>query len=162
MPESSSTVTFRHASPGDAASVRACLEAAFEPYRHLYTRDAFNDTVPTVPGLTTRLGVMQILVAVDSTGAVVGTVGYEILDSGEGHLRGMAVVPRLQGRGIADELLDRAEDNLRQQGCSHVTLDTTEPLHRATRFYSRHGYTPTGVVGNFFGMDLFEYAKALV
>ncbi|MBT8399487.1 MAG: GNAT family N-acetyltransferase [Rhodothermia bacterium] len=161
MPESSPIITVRHASTKDAAAVHACLAAAFKPYRHLYTPDAISDTVPTVQSLRKRFRVMRVLVAVDGAGAVVGTVGYQVLNSGDGHLRGMAVVPNLQGRGIARQLLDQAEYNLRQQGCSRVTLDTTEPLRRATHFYRRHGYSPTGVVGDFFGMALFEYAKTL-
>jgi len=42
-----------------------------------------------------------------------------------------------------------------------VTLDTTRPLERAIRFYERCGYRATGVVRDFFGMPLFEYAKDL-
>jgi hypothetical protein len=40
-----------------------------------------------------------------------------------------------------------------------VTLDTTEPLKKAIRFYLRHGYKPSGIVKDFFGMPLFEYEK---
>ena len=104
---------------------------------------------------------MRLLVAVDDAGAVIGTVSCQILASGDGHLRGMAVVPSFQGRGVAQQLLACAEDGLLQQGCSRVTLDTTEPLQRATQFYKRQGYDPTGVVGDFFGMPLYEFAKRL-
>ena len=45
------------------------------------------------------------------------------------------------------------------KGCSLVTLDTTEPLERATRFYEKHGYRLSGRVSEFFGMPLFEYVK---
>ena len=40
-------------------------------------------------------------------------------------------------------------------------VDTTEPLQRAIRFYTRHGYSATGIVRDFFGMPLFEYEKLL-
>ncbi len=46
-------------------------------------------------------------------------------------------------------------------GCARITLDTTEPLQRAMRFYERNGYQRTGHVGNFFDMPLIEYAKLL-
>ena len=42
-----------------------------------------------------------------------------------------------------------------------MTLDTTRPLECAIRFYERCGYRATGVVRDFFGMPLFEYAKDL-
>ena len=74
---------------------------------------------------------------------------------------GMAVAPGWQGSGVAAALLEAAEDQLRQAGCTRVTLDTTEPLQRAIRFYTRHGYAATGHVTDFFGMRLYEYAKPL-
>jgi hypothetical protein len=43
-----------------------------------------------------------------------------------------------------------------------VTLDTTEPLHKAMRFYGKHGYVPSGRATDFFGMPLHEYVKLLV
>jgi hypothetical protein len=46
-------------------------------------------------------------------------------------------------------------------GCARLTLDTTEPLKRATRFYERNDFRPSGVVSDFFGMPLFEYIKDL-
>jgi hypothetical protein len=46
-------------------------------------------------------------------------------------------------------------------GCSRVTLDTTEPLARAIAFHRRCGHAPTGVVRDFYGMPLMEYAKHL-
>ena len=62
---------------------------------------------------------------------------------------------------MAQRLLDAALADLRACGCARVTLDTTEPLRRAIRFYERNGFRPTGAVGDFFGMPLFEYARAL-
>ena len=73
----------------------------------------------------------------------------------------MAVLPAWQGAGVAALLLDAAERELRAQHCSRVTLDTTEPLQRATRFYEKHGYRASGRVSDFFGMPLYEYAKVL-
>jgi GNAT superfamily N-acetyltransferase len=73
----------------------------------------------------------------------------------------MAVLPTWQGAGVAALLLDAAERELRDQRCSLVALDTTEPLRRATRFYEKHGYRASGRVSDFFGMPLFEYVKDL-
>ncbi len=73
----------------------------------------------------------------------------------------MAVLPQWQGRGTAKELLEAAESQARAAGCTRVTLDTTAPLQRAVRFYEKNGYRATGVVGDFFGMPLYQYGKEL-
>ena len=151
----------REASLDDATAAMACLSSAFEIYREIYTPDGFKDTVLTPQSAKQRFREMTVLVAENDAREVIGTAAYQVLGSGEGHLRGMAVHPRFQGKGVADQLLSAAETKLRELGCSRVTLDTTNPLKRAVRFYCRNGYEPTGVVGDFFGMQLFEYAKNL-
>jgi len=153
------TLSIRRATPEDAPGILRCLGAAFEPYRSLYTRAGFHDTVLDAETMRARLATMTVLVAAEHD-AVVGTVAYALVGQ-EGHLRGMAVLPERQGSDIAAGLLSRAEADLRALGCARVTLDTTGPLRRATRFYERRGFAPTGRVTDFFGMPLFEYAKSL-
>jgi GNAT superfamily N-acetyltransferase len=82
-----------------------------------------------------------------------------VVNPEEGHLRGMAVLADWQGAGIAWQLLQHAEAELRLQQCSRVTLDTTAPLKRAIQFYERNGYRPSGKITDFYGMPLFEYEK---
>ena len=153
-------VTIRRATRADIPAVMDCLAAAFAPYQSRYTPGAYQDTVLTVEAAERRLGEMTVLVAEDASGGVVGTIAAAAY-AGEGHLRGMAVRPGQQGRGAADRLLHAAEAELQRLGCTRVTLDTTKPLERARRFYERCGYRATGVVRDFFGMPLFEYAKQL-
>jgi ribosomal protein S18 acetylase RimI-like enzyme len=138
----------------------ACLRAAFEPYREQYTADAFLDTVLSLETLAVRMRAMAVFVAVGPNG-VIGTIAAQAVDDVEGHLRGMAVRPDSQGRAVAHQLLTAALAELRVLGCSRVTLDTTEPLRRAVRFYEKNGFRPTGRVSEFFGMSLFEYAREL-
>lgn len=109
--------------------------------------------------LQDRIRDMCLFVAVAER-KIVGTIGCKA-NGDEGHLRGMAVLPEWQGKGVATSLLEAAEAELRRAGCTLVTLDTTKPLERAIRFYQRHGYLVTGRVSDFFGMELFEYAKRL-
>jgi GNAT superfamily N-acetyltransferase len=104
---------------------------------------------------------MSILVATTDDGDVVGTVAYQLVKPGEAHVRGMAVLPGWQGAGAAQSLLDNVEAAARALGCHRLTLDTTEPLERAIRFYERNGFRPSGRVTDFFGMPLFEYVKPL-
>lgn len=103
---------------------------------------------------------MFVYVAVTRRGRVIGTVAAAIAD-GEGHLRGMAVHPDFQHRGVAAKLLERSLGDLGARHCRRVTLDTTRPLRTAARFYEAKGFRRTGGVSDFFGMPLYAYAKLL-
>jgi GNAT superfamily N-acetyltransferase len=63
--------------------------------------------------------------------------------------------------GIAQLLLETAQAEIRAWGCSRVTLNTTQPLVRAVRFYRKNGFTATGAVHHSFGMPLYEFEKKL-
>lgn len=151
----------RRAREVDADGILRCLGEAFEPYRSQYTPHAYTDTVLTPETIRTRLETTSVFVAVGEGGEVVGTIGGSDLGGGEGHIRGMAVMPALHGQGVAARLLEAVEDELRALGCTIATLDTTEPLRRAARFYERHGYRASGRVTDFYGMPIFEYLKPL-
>lgn len=155
-------INIRRATVSDADAILGCLHSAFEPYRKHYTYEGFADTTLTVETLQQRMAWMHVFIALDESSAVVGTIACQMLSSGEGHIRGMAVLPAMHGRGIAKRLLAHAEAHLESQGARRVTLDTTSPLQRAIHFYEKHGYRPTGKVGDFFGMRLFEYVKELL
>jgi ribosomal protein S18 acetylase RimI-like enzyme len=158
---SAGATTIRKATLHDMEAVLECLRAAFAPYEHHYTKVAFQDTTLTRESYPDRLREMTVYVALENSDRVIGTIACNAIGNGEGHLRGMAVLPGFQASGVADHLLAHAEQELAQQHCSHVTLDTTEPLQRAMRFYERHGYRRSGKVVDFFGMPLIEYAKVL-
>jgi len=155
-------VSIRSATADDAEAVLTCLRLAFEPFRASYTSDAYRDTVPTLDAIHARLASMCVLVAVSPDGEIVGTIAAQRAGPNEGHLRGMAVRPGWQGAGVADRLLEAAERTVVDWNCSCLSLDTTEPLQRAIRFYLRHGFRASGRVTDFFGMPLFEYLKILV
>jgi len=106
-----------------------------------------------------RLKEMWVFVAV-SGNKTVGTIGCRA-NGQEGHLRGMAVLPEWQGTGVATALLRAAEAELRWKQCAWVTLNTTKPLQRATRFYERQGFSASGRISDFFGMALYQYKKSL-
>jgi ribosomal protein S18 acetylase RimI-like enzyme len=155
-------ISTRRATSEDAAQILACLHAAFEDYRKQYTPEGFLDTVLTPETFQERLEAMIVFAAVNDSGEVVGTIACNLVSAQEGHLRGMAVLPSLRGSGIAAQLLSHAEEELRSRKCARITLDTTEPLQRAMRFYEKHGYRRSGKISNFFGMPLAEYQKVLL
>jgi GNAT superfamily N-acetyltransferase len=154
-------IQIRTATVEDLPGIRDCLRTAFARYRAEYTAPAFADTVLTPESARARLRSMAVLVALDGSGAVVGTVAWASVSPDEAHLRGMAVVPSLQGRGVADALLLRALGQIQAAGHRRVTLDTTLPLTPARRFYEKNGFRPLGKVSDFFGMPLVEYYRTL-
>jgi GNAT superfamily N-acetyltransferase len=149
----------RKAGGNNASAILTCLAAAFEEFRDQYSAGAFADTVLDSETVQRRLREMCALLAI-AEGRVVGTISCSA-NGAEGHLRGMAVLPEWQGKGVASALLTAAEHELLGRGCSYVTLDTTEPLTRAIQFYESHGYARSGQTVDFFGMRLHEYRKAL-
>jgi ribosomal protein S18 acetylase RimI-like enzyme len=161
MPASSPLpgISIRSATNNDAQEILGCLQAAFAPYREFYSPAAYLDTVLTPETLQDRLAQMQVFVAETRAGQIVGTIACQAISHGEGHLRGMAVLPSCQGARIAAELLNHAEAELRRQNCTEVTLDTTAPLERAIHFYEKLGYRRSGRTTDFFGMPLFEFHK---
>ncbi len=159
MPEQEpAAVSIRRAITADMRGILDCLAAAFEPHRASYTHDAYLDTILTEETIIARLGSMRVFVAVAGD-QIVGTIACSKQSADEGHLRGMAVMPEWLGRGIAEKLLRAAEAELARQSCLRITLDTTEPLQRAMRFYEKHGYRRSGKTTDFFGMLLHEYVK---
>lgn len=154
-------IVIRLANARDASEILACLHAAFAPYRESYSPAAYLDTVLTPETLRDRFAQMQVLVAQTASGQIVGTIACQLIGHGEGHLRGMAVLPACQGIGIAGQLLGHAEDELCRRNCTRITLDTTAPLERAMRFYEKFGFRRSGKITDFFGMSLFEYHKNL-
>jgi GNAT superfamily N-acetyltransferase len=155
----SEEVAVRRATAADANAILQCLKIAFEPYRAAYTSAGFQDTTLTPVTLEQRMQSMVVLVAC-ACDQVVGAVAWSA-SGDEGHIRGMAVLPQWQGAGVATRLLAAVEDGLRALHCSRVTLHTTAPLQRAISFYRRKGFKPSGKVGDFFGMPLYEYVKQL-
>jgi GNAT superfamily N-acetyltransferase len=152
--------SIRRATADDSTGILECLSLAFAPFRESYSEQGFLDTILTPETLKVRLSEMVVFVAVGE-GCVIGTIGCKTVNEREGHLRGMGVRPERQGSSVATELLAHAEQELLNEGCSAITLDTTEPLKRAMRFYEKHGYRPTGHVQDFFGMPLFQYRKQI-
>jgi N-acetylglutamate synthase-like GNAT family acetyltransferase len=162
MPPPAARISIRNAKGEDFPGILTCLREAFEEFRELYTPEAFLETVLTPSTLRERREAMSVFVAVNSRVQVVGTIAASVVSLEEGHLRGMAVLPSMRGSGLAAQLLRRVEAELTQFRCARVTLDTTEPLLRAMRFYEKHGYRRSGKTKDFFGMLLIEYQKTLL
>jgi len=106
---------------------------------------------------------MKVYVAIDHDGKIIGTIGWQKINMEEGHIRGMAVHPKKQGMNSpATSLLQHVEDEARFEGCKIMTLDTTEILQRAQKFYRKNGYKKTGKTTKWLGHIIIEFAKKLI
>jgi GNAT superfamily N-acetyltransferase len=65
---------------------------------------------------------------------------------GHAILAQLAVHPDERGQGLAERLMDAAEDWAAEQGYTHVALDTAKPAEHLQRRYARRGYAPVGEV----------------
>ena len=152
----------RQADFHDAKSIHKAILAAFEEYRPYYTPEGFADTIMSEQVAIERMKEMTLYVAIDKNGTVIGTIGWQRVSEKEGHIRGMAVLPKNQGENSpAIDLLQAVESDALSKGCTYLTLDTTAPLKRAQHFYKKCGFKETGKTGDFFGLIIYEYAKKI-
>jgi N-acetylglutamate synthase-like GNAT family acetyltransferase len=152
----------RKALSKDAKGIHEVLLAAFEEYRSHYTPEGFKDTVMSEEAVLMRMKEMTIFVAIDKEERIIGTIGWQKINNQEGHIRGMAVHPKWQGKNSpADNLLQTVENDALKNDCLFLTLDTTAVLKRAGSFYKNHGFKLTGKTGDFFGSKIYQYLKYL-
>jgi ribosomal protein S18 acetylase RimI-like enzyme len=154
-------ISIRKANAIDSQGILECLQEAFDAYRSVYTPGAFRDTVVGPEDLENRMATMCVFVAASSSGEVVGTVACNVVGPQEGHIRGMAVRPAWHGVDVAAKLIRSVEAELRNRGCTWISLDTTLPLQRAMRFYEKQGFQRSGRISDFFGMQVVEFVKPL-
>jgi len=152
----------RKAQSDDAKGIHEVLLRAFEEFRDFYTPEGFSDTVLSEKIALERMKEMTVFVAMDGNGKIIGTIGWKKVSEREGHIRGMAVHPKRQGKhSPAAELLQKVEKDAHSQGCTYLTLDTTAILKRAQNFCKKHGFKKTGKTGDFFGSIIYQFAKKI-
>lgn len=91
----------------------------------------------------------ELLVAVDGTGALLGTVTVafpggryaQIAHDGELEFRMLAVAPHARGRGVGEALTRAVLDRAHELGATRVVLCTLEAMKAAHRLYERLGFT---------------------
>ncbi len=156
------TFIIREATKEDAYEIHRVIAAAFEKYRSFYTNEAFNDTISSKEGIENRLDNSTIFIAVNDKQEIIGTIGWQKVTKNEAHIRGMAVLPQYQGKNSpASLLIKKVEEEAKKHSCLVISLDTTEILQRAQRFYSKHGFQKTRKTGDFFGNTIIEFIKKI-
>lgn len=84
-------------------------------------------------------------IAEDSSGKRLGYINVrsghdDVADQPCAYIALLAVVPEAEGRGVAGQLLERAESWSRGQGFALISLDVFASNLRAQEFYNRAGF----------------------
>lgn len=148
----------RRATPADADALHALMLAAFGPYRDQYTDACFDATVIDPARFCRRMDEGPVWVAED--GELFGTVGAKVDERGL-YIRGMAVHPKAQRRGVGAQLLAACEAYAHDHGIDTLWLSTTRFLDASARLYEAHGFVPADGPADLHGTPLRSYEKRL-
>ncbi|HEX3706594.1 MAG TPA: GNAT family N-acetyltransferase [Mycobacteriales bacterium] len=143
--------TFRVATDGDVAAVVALIESAYrgDSSRAGWTTEADlldgrrtdPDAVRSIVAADDRLA----LLAVDSSGGLLGCCELRSRSECVAYFGMFAVVPTLQGGGIGKAVLDAAEHWVRRMwGATRMEMTVLAQRDDLIAWYERRGYQRTG------------------
>ena len=79
----------------------------------------------------------------EHAGNLVGCAAIVLRENDVGQLRWVVVDPAERGRGLGKDLVARALDYCRDQGCCSVVLETTDRLPESEKMYEKFGFCIT-------------------
>jgi len=155
-----SEVNVRGANPADCREIHHVLLESFEPYRKVYTKEAYDETVLSSDKIEKRITdpETEVLVALHKN-EIVGTATINIQVGDDLYIRSMAVKPDTQGKGIGRCILEEIQEIAVQRQCKTISLECYEPLKNAVRLYERFGFRRTGEKRAYHGVEIFEMKK---
>lgn len=68
---------------------------------------------------------------------------------GYGEVKAMFTAPEGRGRGVAAAIMRALEDMARDEGLTHLRLETGDELAAAVRLYERFGFSRSGPFGDY-------------
>ncbi len=139
-------LTIRPAEEADLAAVGAIT---VEAYRVDGFLEGTEDYADTLADAAARFQAADLLVAVDASGEVLGSVTVvrpgtpyaEVSEPGELEFRMLSVAASARGRGVGDALVRAVIDQARAIGVERVVLSSSEKMLAAHRLYRRLGFT---------------------
>jgi ribosomal protein S18 acetylase RimI-like enzyme len=143
-----SEVTVRRARPSELAAVgRVTLEA----YRASGFTEAGSSYAQKLADAAPRFGEAELWVAVDASGAVLGTVTMappgsvwaQVAEPDEMEFRMLAVSASARGRGVGEALTTAVLDRAAELALRGVVLSSSTEMTTAHRLYERLGFYRT-------------------
>lgn len=161
-------LTIRPAEEADLAAVGAIT---VEAYRVDGFLEGTEDYADTLADAAARFQAADLLVAVDASGEVLGSVTVvrpgtpyaEVSEPGELEFRMLSVAASARGRGVGDALVRAVIDQARAIGVERVVLSSSEKMAAAHRLYKRLGFTrlPDRDWAPLPGVNLMAYAYGM-
>jgi ribosomal protein S18 acetylase RimI-like enzyme len=135
----------REARPDEFAAAGELTAAAYIADGHVGGDDEYVDELRDA---ASRAADAELLVALDSSGTVIGTVTAcrdgspyrEIARAGEGEFRMLAVVKSARGNGAGEALVRTVLARAHADGKRAVALSSAATMHTAHRLYERLGF----------------------
>ncbi|MET9633949.1 GNAT family N-acetyltransferase [Lentzea sp. NPDC006480] len=135
--------------PATEADLPAVGSVTVEAYRVNGYLEGTDDYADTLADSAARFRDAELLVAVDESGAVLGSVTVvhpgtpyaEISQPGELEFRMLSVAASARGRGVGEALVRTVIDRARAAGVGQVVLSSSEKMAAAHRLYERLGFT---------------------
>ncbi|PRX48274.1 acetyltransferase (GNAT) family protein [Prauserella shujinwangii] len=142
-----SDVRIRAARPGELAEVGELTVAAYRA-DGLLTHDAGDSYAGELRDARARAEQAELLVAVDGTGTLLGTVTVtragtpyaELARDDELEFRMLAVAGHARGRGVGEALVTAVLDRARELAAPRVVLCSLDAMRTAHRLYERLGF----------------------
>jgi ribosomal protein S18 acetylase RimI-like enzyme len=140
-----SDVLIRRARSEELAEIGELTLAAYAAERMIVDDVGYADELRDA---TRRAELAELLVAVDGSGSLLGTVTVarpgtefaEVSREGELEFRMLGVHPSATGRGIGEALTRAVIDRARELGAVRVVLCSMSAMKRAHRLYERLGF----------------------
>jgi GNAT superfamily N-acetyltransferase len=142
------------------------LRTAMDSETFAMYADEFNAYPPAVRARvdaalhTDQADLIEVVIAVDDTGADVGHAALRKLADGY-EVKKVFVLPTHRGTGLSKLLMSSIEDVARELGETHLRLQTGEKQVEAIALYEAIGYTPIPPYGPYVAMDVPCFVKVL-
>lgn len=140
-PDRNDKIEIKLARAEDSIVISRLLYESFREIQPVYTQRAFEATVVKREEVLARMIEGPVWLALYND-EIIGTVS-SILTLGGLYMRGMAVHPKMRGKNIGRQLLEKVESYAKTQACHRVYLSTTPYLESAIRLYQNFGFVRT-------------------
>jgi ribosomal protein S18 acetylase RimI-like enzyme len=138
-------VLIRDATAADRPEIGQVRVTAYQAGRHLSPTSRYEQRLRELGAD----GVGDVLVAIDADGEITGTVmlqpwphaGQVVTGPDEAEIRALAVLPRAQGTGLGQALLDAVIERARVRQVRHLVLLTQRDMTAAQHMYAKAGFS---------------------